>query len=53
MKLIKQFGRKYENKTYYKFLTVIPNKLIKALGWKGGEDLEPIVKDGHLVIKKK
>lgn len=52
MRLIKQKGRDYGEKEYFKFLVVIPNKLIQKLGWKGGEDLEADVKDDKLVIKK-
>ena len=52
MKLIKQHGRKYGDKDYYKFLTVIPNKVIGKLGWKGGEELNVEVKGEKLIIKK-
>ncbi|MBI2577083.1 hypothetical protein HYV84_07765 [Candidatus Woesearchaeota archaeon] len=52
MRLIKQKGRDYGDKEYFKFLVVVPNKLIHKLGWKGGEDLEANVKDSKLVIKE-
>ena len=52
MRLIKQKGRDYGTKEYFKFLVIIPNKLIQRLGWKGGEDLEVDVKDNKLLIKK-
>ena len=52
MRLIKQHGRKYGDKDYFKFIVVIPNKLIEKLGWKGGEDLEVEVKGDKLVIEK-
>ena len=52
MRLIKQHGRKYNETDYYKYIVVIPNKLIEKLGWKRGEDLEADVKEGKLVIKK-
>ena len=52
MRLIKQHGRKYGDKDYFKFIVVIPNKLIEKLGWKGGEDWEVEVKGDKLVIEK-
>ena len=52
MRLIKQHGRKYNETDYYKYIVVIPNKLIEKLGWKGGEDLEAEVKNDELRIKK-
>lgn len=52
MRLIKQKGRDYGEKEYFKFLVVVPNKLIKLLGWKGGENLEAEVKGDRLIIKK-
>ena len=52
MKLIKQKGREYEGKEYFKYLIVVPNKLIEKLGWKGGEDLEAEVKGDKLIIEK-
>ena len=52
MRLIHQKSRDYKGKSYYKFLIVIPSKIVKALGWKGGEDLEAEVKGDKLVIEK-
>lgn len=52
MRLIKQKGRDYGDTEYFKYIVVIPNKLIKSLGWKGGEDLEAEVKGDKLVIEK-
>lgn len=52
MRLIKQKGRDYGEREYFKFLVVIPNKVIRKLGWKGGEDLKADVKENRLVIKK-
>ena len=52
MRLIKQKGRDYGEKEYFKFLVVVPSKLIKLLGWKGGEDLDAEVKGNNLIIKK-
>ncbi len=52
MRLIKQHGRKYGDKDYYKYIVVIPNKIIEKVGWKGGEDLEIEVKGDKLIIEK-
>ena len=43
-------GRKYQGKEYFKYILVVPNKAIKQLGWKGGEDLEAEVKSNRLII---
>lgn len=51
MRLIKQHGRKYGNKDYFKYIIVIPNKLIAKLRWKGGEDLEAKERGGKLMIE--
>ncbi len=52
MRLIKQKGRDYGEKEYFKYILVVPNKIIQALGWKGGEDLEAEIKGEKLVIEK-
>ena len=52
MKLLKQKSRDYNGKPYYKYWVVIPNKLVEALGWKQGEELEVKVKDRKLVVEK-
>ena len=52
MKLIKQKGRDYGEKEYFKYLVVIPNKLIQKLGWKGGEELEAEIKKDKLIIEE-
>ncbi|MEK6853054.1 MAG: hypothetical protein AABX64_00020 [Nanoarchaeota archaeon] len=52
MRLIRQKGREYEGKEYFKYILVVPNKVIKKLGWKGGEDLEANIKEKKLIVKK-
>ena len=52
MRLIKQQGRKYQGKDYFKFIVVLPNKIIKLLGWKGGEELKVDLKDKKIIIEK-
>lgn len=53
MRLQKQLSRKIGNTEYAKFVTVIPPQTIKDLGWEDGEELEPEIKEGKLIIKKK
>tara|TARA_Y100000310_G_C20249649_1_gene608492 strand:+ start:167 stop:328 length:162 start_codon:yes stop_codon:yes gene_type:complete len=52
MKLQSQISRKYRNTEYKKFWVVISNKILKELGWKTGQKLEPKIKDGKIIIKK-
>jgi bifunctional DNA-binding transcriptional regulator/antitoxin component of YhaV-PrlF toxin-antitoxin module len=53
MKLQSQVSRKVGDKEYDKFWVVIPQKILELLKWKSGQELEPEVKDGKLIIKKK
>lgn len=53
MKLQKQLSRKYNNEEYAKWVIVIPPDKIRETGWKEGEDLEVIVKNGKVVVEKK
>lgn len=52
MKLQSQISRKYKNTEYKKFWIIIPDKILKELGWKTGEKLEPKIKERELIIKK-
>lgn len=52
MKLQSQVSRKVGNKEYRKFWIVIPEKLLKKLGWKTGQELEAEIKGNKLVIEK-
>mgnify|MGYP001562929883 CR=1 FL=1 len=53
MRLQSQISRKYGDTEYRKSWVVIPSKILKLLKWKTGEELEPEVKEGKLIIKKK
>lgn len=53
MKLQSQVSSKVGNKEYIKSWIVVPDKLLKKLNWKSGQELEGEVKDGKLIIKKK
>lgn len=52
MRLQSQTSRTYKGKGYTKFLVVIPQDIIDQLHWKSGDELEPVAKNGKLVIKK-
>ena len=53
MKLQSQTSRTYGDTEYQKSWVVIPNKLLKLLGWKTGQELEAEVKDGKLIVERK
>lgn len=53
MKLLKHRGREYGDKIYYKYTVVIPNKIIKLLKLKGGEELSVNVKGKKMIIEEK
>ena len=50
MKLQSQVSRKVGDKEYKKFWIVIPQKIIKKLGFKAGDELKVEVKGNKLVI---
>jgi bifunctional DNA-binding transcriptional regulator/antitoxin component of YhaV-PrlF toxin-antitoxin module len=52
MRLLGQTSRVYKGTEYKKHWIVIPNSLVKKLGWKVGQELEADVKDKKLVVKK-
>ena len=52
MRLLSQKHSQYKDKEYKKFWVIIPQKIIEKLGWKEGQDLEPKVKGGILLIEK-
>jgi bifunctional DNA-binding transcriptional regulator/antitoxin component of YhaV-PrlF toxin-antitoxin module len=49
-KLQKQLAYKYKDKRQYKHVIVIPEEALSELGWKGGQELELVVKDGRLIV---
>jgi bifunctional DNA-binding transcriptional regulator/antitoxin component of YhaV-PrlF toxin-antitoxin module len=52
-KLQKQLAYKYKGKLQYKHVIVIPGQALSELGWKGGKELELIVKKTQLIIEPK
>ena len=52
MRLLSQISREYKGKEYKKFWIVIPNNIIKKLGWKSGTELNADLKNNKLIIEK-
>jgi len=52
MKLQSQVSRKVGDKEYKKFWIVIPQKLLKKLKWKIGQELKGNIKKGKLIIEE-
>lgn len=52
MKIQKHISDKRGNKVYYKYVIVLPSKIIKKLGFKAGNELKTDVKDGKLVVSR-
>ena len=53
MKLQSQISRKVGDKEYEKSWIVIPQKILKLLEWKSGQELETEIKGDKLIISKK
>jgi len=52
MKLQSQVSRRVGDKEYKKFWIVIPQKIIKKLGFKAGDELKADVKGDKLIIER-
>ncbi|MEK6963621.1 MAG: AbrB/MazE/SpoVT family DNA-binding domain-containing protein [Nanoarchaeota archaeon] len=52
MHLLSQKHFEYKGKPYFKYWVIIPNLIIKKLGWKMGDDLEVEIKGDKVIIKK-
>jgi bifunctional DNA-binding transcriptional regulator/antitoxin component of YhaV-PrlF toxin-antitoxin module len=53
MKLQKQLSRKVDNTSYPKYVVTIPPKDIEKAGWKEGMELEAIVENDKIILKRK
>jgi len=53
MKIQKVLSRKYKDKEYSKYLLVLPEEEMKKSGFRGGEELEAITKNGEIRLVKK
>ena len=52
MKLQRHLTDKRGNKIYYKYVIVLPSKIIKKLGFKAGDELKADVKGCKFVVRK-
>lgn len=52
MKLQSQVSRKVGDTEYTKFWVVLPQKVIRKLGWKTGQELDTEIKGDKLVVEK-
>jgi len=53
MKIQRNIAYKYKNKEHYKHVVVIPNSVIKELGWDSNTELRPVIQGSDLMLKKK
>jgi len=52
MKLQKQLSKVVSKKRYYKYVIVLPSKIVKKLSFKAGDELKGNIKKGKLIIEK-
>jgi len=52
MRLQSQVSRKVGETEYTKFWVIIPQKIVKKLDWKTGQELEADIKGDKLIIEK-
>ncbi|HOF44555.1 MAG TPA: hypothetical protein PKW70_04125 [Candidatus Pacearchaeota archaeon] len=52
MRLQSQISREYKGEKYEKSWIVVPQSLLKELGWKSGQELKAEIKDKKLIIEK-
>ena len=53
MKLQKQVSRKMGDKEYSKYVLVLSSRVVKEIGWKGGEEIGASVEKESLILKAK
>ncbi|KKP30758.1 MAG: hypothetical protein UR15_C0001G0003 [Parcubacteria group bacterium GW2011_GWA2_31_28] len=53
MKIQKQLSKKRGNKTYYKYVIVLPEMHVKESGLTEGEELYGETKNGEITLKRK
>ena len=53
MKIQRQITDKRGNKKYYKYVVVIPEKIIQKARFKEGDELMAKVKKGEIKLRKK
>ena len=52
MRIQKQLSKKRGKKVYYKYVIVLPEKVLKKAGFKPGQELEVEGKKGELRLRK-
>lgn len=52
MKLQKQLTEKRGNKTYHKYVVVLPESAVKEAGFKAGDELKVEAKKGEVRLKR-
>jgi hypothetical protein len=52
LRLHKVINRTYEGTVYYRWVLSISPKKVEALGWVDGQELEAVVQESSLLIKK-
>jgi len=52
MKIQKQVSDKRGNKTYYKYVVVLPEKVVKEAGLSEKDELEAEVNEGEVKLKR-
>ncbi len=53
MRLQKQLSRRVKGKEYPKYVVVLPPDTVKQAGWKEGQELEILVRDGKMMLRPK
>lgn len=53
MKLQKQVAYKYKDTIHYKYVIIVPDRLIKELNWKENQELDAKVEDSQLIFERK
>ena len=51
MQLQKQVSKRRGDRTYYKYVLVIPNKIVRAMKIKEGDEFKPSIKKKKLILK--
>ncbi|HUR25960.1 MAG TPA: hypothetical protein VM327_08120 [Candidatus Thermoplasmatota archaeon] len=52
MKLRRVKTRTHKGEDYFKWVIHPPGAAVDALGWRDGDELEPVVKGGSLVLRR-
>ena len=52
VKLQKRFAYNYKGKNHFKHQIIIPEDIIDKLGWEDGIELEPVLDNDSIVLRK-